>query len=70
MFIQVIQGGVSDLGATPAGTKIIKSLLQTDGTVKMQGFAVASISAAPTQFTAATDQSAITGVPFFALGKS
>lgn len=59
----------TDLGA-PAGAggaKNLKVVPVGDGTVKIKGFTLATnveITAAP------TDQSAITGVPFVAFGKS
>ena len=66
-FISVFVETFTELSAAPAGAKNLKVLAQVDGSVKIKGFLLstnAEITAAP------TDQSAITGVEFLAIGKS
>lgn len=66
-FSGVFLQSFNELGAAPAGAKNLRAAVQADGSAKIQAFVLSTnveVTAAP------TDQSAITGVPFIALGRS
>lgn len=69
--LQNIEGffprGATELGAAPAGLKVVEALPQSNGTVGLKvlvGTTGAEITGAP------TDQTAITLIPFIAFGRS